>query len=257
MSISSQLLILNETKQNIKTAINLKGVSVTDEAFSEYPDKVKLIPNGGGIYDTDIIAYLHRTMTSLDIPSGTSKIKDRAFYGMPLTHGLTIPNTVTSIGVSSFERSRIKQLVIPSSVTSIGNSAFNLSGIESITIPNSVTTIGQGAFTNCLKLTSIEIPDSVSSIEYGMFYTQSEAGYNSTLATVVLGTGVTSIGSLAFRSCRALQSFTIKAVSPPTLASDAFSNTSAFTIYVPAESVLAYQTADVWMDYASRITAIA
>ena len=42
MSISSQLLILNETKNNIKTAINLKGVSVTDEPFAEYPDKVRL-----------------------------------------------------------------------------------------------------------------------------------------------------------------------------------------------------------------------
>ena len=56
---------------------------------------------------------------------------------------------------------------------------------------------------------------------------------------------------------KALRSFTVKATVPPTLASNAFRSTnSAFTIYVPSQSVLAYQTADGWMNYASRITAI-
>jgi len=256
MSISSQLLILNQTKENIKQAINLKGVEVTDEPFAEYPDKIRQIPNGGGIYDSTIIAYLQHTLTQLEIPAGTTKIRDGAFYESSLRNGLTIPDSVTSIGGYAFQNSEIKKLVIPSSVTSIGEAAFRYSDIESITIPNSVTTIGKYAFETCVKLTSIEIPDSVSVIEDALFYTLSEAGYRSTLETVVIGTGVTSIGSKVFSGCRAIQSLTIKAISPPTIVSDTFSNINDFPIYVPSGSVLAYQTADIWMNYASRIQAI-
>jgi hypothetical protein len=43
-------------------------------------------------------------------------------------------------------------------------------------------------------------------------------------------------------------------VTPPTIGSNAFNSTSNYPIYVPADSVSAYQSA--WSDYASRIQAI-
>ena len=77
-------------------------------------------------------------------------------------------------------------------VTSISNYAFkNCTGLTSITIPNSVTSIGKEAFSGCTGLTDITIPNSVTSIGYKAFY-------DTTLESVIIGTGVLSIGSSAF-----------------------------------------------------------
>ncbi len=59
---------------------------------------------------------------------------------------------------------------IPNSVTSIGVSAFShCSGLTSITIPSSVTSISAWAFSSCSSLTSVTIPNSVTYIGYGAF----------------------------------------------------------------------------------------
>ena len=189
MSISSELLTLNTTKQNIKSMINANGVTVTDEPFAQYGNKVRLIPSGGGIYESDIVQFIEGTMKNAEIPSGTTTIADRVFYD-----GDTVDNYLESV-------------TIPNSVTSIGQYAFM--GDEylgpSIILPSGITSIGQGAFLNCVNLVSITC-----------------------LSTV-----------------------------PPTLGVTAMSTTNQNTvIYVPAESVLAYQTADVWQGYASMIQAI-
>ena len=59
----------------------------------------------------------------------------------------------------------LTSITIPDSVTSIGVSAFyDCTGLTSVTIPDSVTSIGTDAFHNCTSLTSITIPNSVTSI---------------------------------------------------------------------------------------------
>ena len=68
----------------------------------------------------------------------------------------TIPDGVTSIGISAFTNSQfLRSITIPDSVTSIGVRAFNRSGLTSITIPDSVTSIGSVAFNTCRKLTTV------------------------------------------------------------------------------------------------------
>ncbi|MEG1835099.1 MAG: leucine-rich repeat domain-containing protein, partial [Oscillospiraceae bacterium] len=76
---------------------------------------------------------------------------------------VTVPTGVTSIGTSAFEGysafegcTGLKGVTIPNSVTSIGDSAFNgCTGLTSVTIPNSVTSIGDSAFRGCTGLTVI------------------------------------------------------------------------------------------------------
>lgn len=187
MSISSELLTLNTTKQNIKSMINAKGVTVTDEPFAEYGDKVRLIPNGGGIYESDIVQFIEGTMKTAEIPYGTTEIADCVF-------------------IDFYDSSDLENVVIPETVTSIGELAFagNL-GIRSITLPSGITSIGESAFFNCENLLSITI-----------------------LATV-----------------------------PPAIGAASMSTSNENTvIYVPAESVLAYQTASGWSGYSWMIQAI-
>ncbi len=89
-----------------------------------------------------------------------------------------------------------------------------------------ITTIRQYAFAECSSLKSITIPSSVTAIE-----------------------------KFAFYFCQYLRNVIVLNPTPPTLGTDAFYATStALVIYVPAESVSAYQTA--WSAYSSKIQAL-
>ena len=63
-----------------------------------------------------------------------------------------IPDGVTRIGEDAFcDCSSLTSIDIPSSVTSIGLYAFReCSSLESVTIPESVTSIGYAAFLYCI-----------------------------------------------------------------------------------------------------------
>ena len=134
-------------------------------------------------------------------------------------------------------------------VTSIGGSAFyDCTSLTSITIPDSVTSIGNLAFRECTSLTSVTIPDSVTSIGDDAFRDCTS------LASVTIPDRVTSIGRSAFEGCTSLTSVYCKATTPPTGGPNMFdSNASDRKIYVPRNSVEAYQSASYWNEYASYI----
>lgn len=160
----------------------------------------------------------------------------------------------SSLGQTAYANGEITALVLPSEddssnlITSIGEQAFfNCSSLISVIIGSSVTSIGYIAFGECIGLTSITIPDSVESIGSLAFFECSS------LTSITIPSGVTSIGAEAFFGCSGLTSVTVEATTPPTLGTNVFDNTNNCPIYVPAESVSAYQTA--WSAYASRIQA--
>ncbi len=51
MSVADKLLQLNQVKQNIKTAIETKGIPMTNVAFTKYANKILDISGGGGEVD--------------------------------------------------------------------------------------------------------------------------------------------------------------------------------------------------------------
>ena len=79
-------------------------------------------------------------------------IQERAFSDCYSLTSVTIPSSVTSIGVHAFSYCHsLTSVTIPSSVTSIGVKAFeNCDDLTSVTIPNSVTSIGSSAFDYCI-----------------------------------------------------------------------------------------------------------
>lgn len=108
---------------------------------------------------------------------------------------VTLPDTITSIGVDAFSGSTITNIVMNNSLTNIGISAFLNSSLVSVTVPGGVTVIGQGAFENCTKLTSAVIANGVTSIGSYMF-----SGCSS-LTNIVLPGTITSIQPYAFDTC--------------------------------------------------------
>ena len=159
----------------------------------------------------------------------------------------TIPDSVTSIGDYAFSGcSSLESVTTPDGVTSIGNRAFSgCSSLTSATIPDSVTSIGGYAFSHCSSLASITIGNGVTSIGNYAFY-----GCSS-LISVTIGNSVTSIGSVAFYNCSSLKDVYCNAAYPPTLGSNAFSNTTLENIYVYSECIDIYKTK--WSDYADKI----
>ena len=183
------------------------------------------------------------------INNGVTSIGGEAFSDCEGLTSVTIPNSVTSIGKSAFNGcTGLTSITIPNSVTSIGSSAFsNCTGLTNITIPNSVTSIGEYAFQQCTGLTSVTIPNSVTSIGTGAF-----SGCEG-LTSITIPNSVTSIGSYAFFYCTGLTSMTVEATNPPLCFNDYGDGLGMpnynIPLYVPAGSVDAYKTADVWKDF--------
>ena len=110
---------------------------------------------------------------------------------------------VTAFADNAFNNCKgLKSITIPSSVTSLGMSCFSASGLTSITIPYSVTSLGNDCFHSCDALTSITIPSSVTSLgDYCFSY--------SGLTSITIPSSVTSLGKSCFEWCRGLTSITI------------------------------------------------
>ena len=168
--------------------------------YNEYGNTLYL-----GNEDNPYLALIDVKDTSLPdytINSNTKIICPYAFANCNNLTEITIPDSVTSIGVSVFEGcTSLTNIIIPDSITSIEQSAFkSCTSLTNIIIPDSVTSIGVGAFRYCNSLTNITIPDSVTSIGDYTFW-----GCD-LLANITIPNTVTSIGFGAFEGCTTLAS---------------------------------------------------
>ena len=198
-------------------------------------------------------------LTSITIPNSVTSIGRDAFYYCTSLTSVTILNGVTSIGNRAFAYcTGLTSVTIPDSVTNIGEGVFGgCRSLESITIPfvggsaNAITAAGdtlfgyifgrssyaggtavrqsygssspytyyvpsslrsvivtggnilRGAFNNCAMLTSVIMETGVTSIgEYAF------SGCSG-LTSVIISDSVTSIGNLAFQNCTGLTSVNI------------------------------------------------
>ena len=131
------------------------------------------------------------------------------------------------------------------SVTSIGESAFNHSKLTTITIPNTVTSIGEYAFAYCQKLTSVAIGSGVKTIHMAAF------NNCSALSTITIPANVKEIYNQAFTGA-SISTIYMEGTTPPSLLQSK-SDGSAFmifsttpTCYVPCSAVASYKASTKW-----------
>ena len=180
-----------------------------DDGFKwELSNTGKLTVSGTGdmpdfkVYDTPW-QYVEREVKTIEIKQGITAIGDYAFMGCFNNTSVSIPSGVTRIGERAFASQKITSAVIPDGVTFIGEAAFhNCTEMTSVTIPDSVSSMGTHVFTYCSSLKTIKLPANIKRIEN---YT---LAYCYDLESVYIPEGVTSIGRCAFE-CTNLTSIII------------------------------------------------
>ena len=130
-------------------------------------------------------------ITEIVVPETVTQIHAFAFFGYNDLTSITIPVSVTSIGMAAFattgyyddknnwdngvlyinnhlidaEASLSGEYIIKDGTKTIADRAFyECYNITSMIIPDSVTNIGDEAFSGCTNLNSVTIPDSVTNI---------------------------------------------------------------------------------------------
>lgn len=225
MAIYDQINRIKNAKAAIKTAIEGKGVTVGNGTIDTYADKIDQIQQGG---DATTIMLIERSGTSVQIPAGTTKIGNYAFYVYSTLSTVTIPDSVTSIGDYAFGTSGLTSVTIPASVHAVSKSCFSYCNkLATVSLPDTLTTIAQNAFTGCSALTALTIPANVETI----------------------GASALNIGSESAKA-----TLTMKPATPPTIQANTIGANVA-KILVPVYALDEYKSATNWAAHADIIEA--
>ena len=226
------------------------------------------IPNSVNVIGRDAFAGCSG-LTSVSIGDSVIIIGDDAFSGCTALTDVEYNAVSCCSPKGLFMSSQLNRLVVGEKVESIpAYFAFEQQKLKSITIPESVTSIDETAFLGCYKLSSVNfnaknckspvsgryawflnsqltdlvIGDQVNSIPAYLAYDQSN------LTSIIIPSGVTSIGDNAFRGCVHLDTILCKAHGVPDVEATTFSNYNA-TLYVPIESFSQYRKAEYWKQF--------
>ena len=177
---------------------------------------------------------------------------------------VVIPNTyeglpVIGINTRAFEGDlNIVEVTIPDSVTSIGLGAFSESiSLEKVNIGNNLQILGANAFSNCINLEIINLPESVANVGSEAFYGCSKLKeLNIPRTAIIIGanviTGCSSLERLTMPGIKTLKSLvgdddnnipvTLKTVSvadgSEVITKDAFINVSNIeNIFIPSSVI--------------------
>ena len=249
--------------------------------------------NGGGdMYDYDVPSnpapwYDYRLMiTSVSTWDQPTSIGDYAFAGCENLTSTSLSSSIRQIGFNAFDNCiSLESIDLPFELEKIKNSAFyHCTGLSYIYIPMGVTSIYDGAFmdanisefavsdnneTYCSvnkvifdkqKTSLIAYPIANERTDYtvpaGVEVIQSYAFYDAhNLTHIDLPESLNDIQLHSFDWCSGLTSITCHAITPPSLNEGFFHVDNSIPVYVPKESVEAYQSSD-WATYFSDFRAI-
>ncbi|MBP3329212.1 MAG: leucine-rich repeat protein [Clostridia bacterium] len=153
------------------------------------------------------------SLTSVIIPEGFTAIGQYAFKECTLLKTVKFPKTMTSIGDGTFYNCTALQSVTftedEKTALTINMSAFSgCTSLKSITIPKNCQNIGSSAFSGCTNLQTITINNNNDE-----YFERTLSGYAfqkcSSLQTIVIPEGFTTIGKRAFSYCSSLKSVSI------------------------------------------------
>ena len=185
--------------------------------------------NGRNYILNDYVFYRCEQFTNIAISNGVISIGACAFWGCNGLENIIIPDSVVTIGESAFGNCRnLKSITLSDGIIDIGAFAFDgCSKLETVKIPDSVKNIGSNVFGVCDALIYTEynngkylgddknpyvvlidvidkdvvnytIPSETNIIYQNAFENCAK------LTTIIIPSGITSIGDYAFYNCSSL-----------------------------------------------------
>lgn len=172
-------------------------------------------------------------------------------YGGGLSETIEVPATVTynneeytvtAIGDNAFKNfGNLIEIILPNTITSIGVRSFQNCRQTTINIPESLSSLGEGAFTDCDNLTEVTLPATLTSVPALAFYSCNG------LTTLTLPATMTSLGIRAFYGCNNLSTINSLAATAPSCSEGTFQNVpSSCRVNVPMGCYDAYENAAGW-----------
>lgn len=164
----------------------------------------------GTHYSVEGVTGNLRALTEYEIPATycaeengqalpVTEIADDAFRGCTRLAKVTVPDTVTRIGVRAFTKCAFTAFEIPDSVTEIDFGAFaDCPYLKEITVPASVTSLGELAFYSCTSLEKAVVKAEIETLGdrtfYNSVYSQGQnVFYNTNLSKVYLSAALKRI----------------------------------------------------------------
>jgi hypothetical protein len=168
-----------------------------------------------------------KTVDTLVVPDGVSRLGDNAFNGATGLTRLTLPRSLMSIGEwACYKCTSLSEVNFSAArgLKEIDSDAFNGTALKSLTLPDSLALLGDGAFAHCAALESVTLPRGIRDLRPGVFsdcrrlltadmsaaagVTRLPDGLFSQcvgLTSVRLPPKLTHVGECAFRKCAALR----------------------------------------------------
>ena len=202
------------------TTLNFNAINCSDFTYSNYYSEYP--------------PFYGCPISTINIGDSVQQIPAYFAYNLYSLISVTIPNSVTSIGVSAFSGcSSLVSVSISNNIDTIRNSTFEYcSSLSSITIPNNVRYIGEKAFyrnsnlrilnfnaINCYDFTNdsyhqfYECP--ISAIVIGDSVMRIPAYFNyslDSLSSLTIGHNITSLNSTMIDNCTNLRTLNFNAI---------------------------------------------
>lgn len=174
----------------VKAAVRAKGVEIpSGTPTSQYDEKIAAIET----YESDFVNLIEGDSTTIDIPSGTTKIAPYKFYNMTSLTSITIPASVEEIGRQAFQNVNIGwrdyYKIIGNCLLEIDNVA-----LTHIIIPTGIRVIASFCFmeSNFPTATKLTVPGSVKILPKYAFY-PTFGSKNSSITLLNLNEGIETL----------------------------------------------------------------
>ena len=189
----------------VVTGIPDTGIGLSKVIAATVSKQSDIITEDGFHYTSD--GYLYEyigTATDIVIPEGVTRISSSAFDKVDIT-SVVIPGTVKVIGSYCFYKcNKLKKVVMKEGVTEIKRCAFEeCTALAEVILPDSVTTIEMEAFRKTPSVTEISLPKSLKILGSRAF---AESG----LTAITIPGSVENVEFGAFQNCASLKKVVIE-----------------------------------------------
>jgi len=194
------------------------------------------------------------SITSVVLPKTMVEIELDAFNGCTNLETFTMNEGLVTVGEGFISYSKVSSLHFPSTFVDVYVDAFEELSLTSLTVDSKNPVFNDGGGSNVLIATASDslvyfakganIPSTVKKYGEFLFFTACPD-----ITKFTIPSNIEYIAMGAFYGCN-LTELTCEAIVPPTCEEACFEEVpKTIPLYVPAESLNAYTTADTWKDF--------